>query len=389
MNMLQKIILFLVFLSLIFSSCEDDNTSGAKIVAPNLTLKEIKQVKFPLDSATGFYNNIYYDRSGKDGRLYLFNEDIATVYVFSYDEREVVKKIKLESEGPNSVGENLYKAGVMAQNDTLFVLNYMTRQLFMLDLNGKVLKHFDLWARDEMNDPYVVASSDRMPIKIGRYIFFASENPFRHSDQTKISTLVRLDLSNGKTRMCANRPSIYNEGYFGNYYKLKNYIYFNKNRNTILCSFGASPCIYEIDTSCSILDTFCLQHDVVENIKPLDANPLVPIVIEELDEYEATTPAFSQLFYDEDRDVYYRLISHGLSKEAFKTNNRTKGPWKFTLAAYDGSFHKIAQTEFDENEYAPDMAFVNKYGLHIAKVDSYKQDENYLTFGVFDLVGIE
>lgn len=386
-NMFQNIIFAILLSTLLFSSCRFDNQAESNRESNILHIKEVGEVKMPLDSLTGFYNNIYYD--GSEGKLYLLNEETATIYIFNYEERKVVNKIQLSLEGPNSVGENLYKAGILAQNDTLFVLNYMTRQLCMLNLNGEVLKRFELWAQDELNDPYIVASSDRMPVKKGKFIFFASENPFQHKDQTKINTVVRLDISTGEVVPCVNRPSIYNEGYFGNYYKLKNFLFSNPNSTSLFCAFGASPCIYELNDSCNIIDTLCFPHTITDDISPLDPNPLAPIVIEKLDDYEATTPSFAQFFHDNVNDVYYRIISHGMSKEAFRTNDRRKGPWSFSLVAYNKDRQKISEFMFNENEYAPDMAFINKYGLHMAKLSSYQEDENHLTFGVFNLVGNE
>ncbi len=366
---------------------ENIGQSGKKTA--KYRLAEVKEISFPLDTLTGFsQHSLQFFTNGNQRYLSFFNTVANAIYTYDYDTRQLKKRILFRKEGPDGVGPNYQMGHLVVNFDTIYLLNYMTKVLLLTDTTGKIRRKYNLTAEDEKNMPHAQLETNFPAFKIENKLYLIGFNFYTQNDHTKLNNTICLDLATGDVSYLFARPKFYNKGHWG-YFKYITYHCYNPHTEKFLISFGGSPDLYEADPRTFEMKPLKAASPDFEEFKPLDPNHIKLITDEEkMNQYDFTTPSYGPVLYDIKKRVYYRIAFHPVSVDEFKLNPRSVR-MKTGIVILSESFEFLGETIMPVNEYQTMMYFLTDDGLHIAKRNRYKENENELTFGIFNLFANE
>jgi uncharacterized protein DUF4221 len=376
--------LILLLYSAAFYQCGEDQNSEGKRKGRSY-FKEVSEIRFPLDSLTSFFqNSIQYREVGDSGYLSIFNEAANSIYEYAYDDKRSRKIVHFEKEGPNGIGSNYKMGHLIAGADSIFLLNYLTKELFLTNFEGKVLKKYSLAADDEKTQPSVQLDTRYTAYKTGKKIYFIGANYFHQDDNTSLLNSIVLDLESGEKSYHFPRPEIYNEGNWG-YFKYIVYHCYNPGTKKLVYSFGVSDSLFEtsLDFETTIGHPARSRH--FGEIKPLTENLNETVAEERIDEYDMTTPCYGPVLFDKYNELYYRFAFLPILTDDYKSGDRSRQKTKTSIIVLDTRFKFIDEMILPVDGYMIIMYFINREGLHIAKSSRYKENEDFLTFGIFKL----
>jgi len=103
------------------------------------------------------------------------------------------------------------------------------------------------------------------------------------------------------------------------------------------------------------------------------------------------TFSYGNIVYDKYRNVYYRIVNHGINTDAFSKKEITEiyqsGHPRFSIMILDNDFNIIGETLFPDSVFINYVMFIDEDGLYIS--DSHilnpDFDENNLSFKCFNL----
>jgi len=387
LNQMNKNLVFLSIVLCAFLLLECDKDSKSRNVSNNkIHFSEIAEIRFPLDSLTSFYQNSLQYRNGEDeGFLSLYNEPANSIYEYTYEGRRLNRIIHFEKEGPDGIGQNYKMGHLIAGTDSIFLFNYLTKALFLTNSNGRILRKYDLKTQDEKKQPSVQLDTRYPAYCTGSKIYFIGANFFHQEDHTKLLNVIVLDLESGEMSYHFPRPAIYNEGNWG-YFKYIVYHCYIPDAGKFVYSFGVSDSLFVTGLKFKTITKHPARSRFFDEIKPLTNNLSEKVTDERIDEYDMTTPTYGPVIYDPFRKLYYRFAFHAISMEDYKSGDRRRQKPKTSIIVLDARFKFIDEVILPVDEYMTTMYFVNGEGLHLAKSNRYKENEDFLTFGIFKLL---
>jgi hypothetical protein len=381
--------LFVIGLAAI-PACKDDPKLQQKKYP--YTLNETRVISFPLDSTQGFYYNcVRYDDS--TNTFQLFNEINRTIYTYDYDKTTLVSKDTLQKEGPDGVGP-ANRGGFLIKNDTTYFLNYHTGQLCILK-KGKLIKKLDLYPKVFESEGFAEGPTLYPLQKRGNNLDIITQSIDPREDNTKLNSLITVNLETSEVVRSVKRPAFYNRGYWGMLNPYKVYYAFNNKRSNYVFSFCADPQLHVYDTGHTEIKTIEIETDYFSNsdIKPVEGVSakeglnFLNNQKEKAQMHDFITPSFGPLFYDPYNDVYYRFANHPLTKKEYKDPQMfEKYPMEFSIVILNNEFKKIGEYVLPRKGFFTGMMLITKDGLLIGKSSEYKKNEDKLPFAVFKLI---
>ena len=92
---------------------------------------------------------------------------------------------------------------------------------------------------------------------------------------------------------------------------------------------------------------------------------------------------YAAVIHDPYRKVYYRYLLHGMPDANLKTPLDSK---PLTIVMMDEQFHYLGETMIGTGqEWNWTNSFVTKEGLNIERIGTEPEDDDYLTFGLFNI----
>lgn len=371
-------------LGLTFCSSKNDRTYPYQ-------LSKIDRISFPLDHESAYEPAmIQYVESEGEELLYVQNNFINGINIYSLTKEELNKKIRIPKEGPNSVW---YLQGFTVLNkDSIYVFGRGTlTQTLLLNSAGETISSLDF--------------SEEVAERVGiiNHISTTYAPTIYHDKKLYFTVWPDVDLGDPKN---INNSHSFELAYDFRSKELKQEpIHFPKlyhNKIWSIYNFGHSRTkghrdlfVYSWNISDSILITNFKDHwqwhnakadGFKDKAKPFQKQPSLGDGTEIAQAIEHDS--YPRLWYDAYRKVYYRIglkaIEYNKNKhKGYKASNFQP----ITLIVLNEKFEKVAETRIEDKVYSWRQCFVGKKGLYIPESHPenphLKEDE--INFSVFAL----
>lgn len=374
-----------VLLFLIIFSCNNSQTKYNK--GPFLDeYKIIKEGTIELDVNDSVSNFIisfeYLDKSE-----FNLQEDIIVAHdwpagslnFFSVTKKQLVKKLKFETEGPRKIGPVLNGFHLKSMDSIMTVGGYF---FSIVNSDGEpyfqhnLMKNNDgLTALPQINNgASIVEHQHKIYMNTAPDISTLQPESFRGKQCVKI-----LNLNNKNVTTEVEYPSIYRKGAFGpNYAPF--YQAFNPSNLDIVFSFPADHNLYTAKIN-DIRDIKSIWggSKFIKSISPMERR------FPENDDFQYYTrfyvqnPSYGHIFYDKYRELYYRVAYRPVTDERYIDGVRWKPK---SLIIFDKDLSRRGEVELPENTN-PSCIEPTKDGVLI---DTGGGNENKLIFTLFKVV---
>jgi hypothetical protein len=366
-------------------------------------LSQTSEISFPLDSETSIEcHSICYFESNNIKYLSLLNIINLTVYIFDYSTKQLSQKIKLETEGPNSIGSTgLYLAHFMNHPDTLLIFNNKgVPKFFFLNKEGEMISKYE-YRRERKDDlvVYPMASSSNPIQKFDNKLYihqYPYDPALANLDFSTMPSVVEYDISknaNSPTNYLFYFPEVYNQGFWtGTIFKsMSNFIWLEEQER-FLVSYAIDPFLYEYDKDGVLQQKHYVSSKHFTTITPYISDPnhvrklwerkTSPPSYEEKETWSLTNPDFSYLLKDPATDFFIRMAYVRPSIDEFKSGIKTP---RYSYIIFDKNYQKVGETIIPKG-YKGELYFMTNKGLHIANLKRYNDgNEDQLTFGIFQI----
>ena len=374
----------LAFFIFFFTNCADEANK-------NDSLFQIHPGKKTLEIPGINSNNLHHIQKIKEADnseyLVLFNEHSGRLFMASWLHGKIMDEVQFYSDGPNGLG-NLYKTGFLFHNrDSIYFYSAFGYTLSLADINGKVKTRYKIASKEiETNNAYPDVRTTKPIFKVGPNIYL---NCLKLGiefieDHTQLGNVIIINESNGEVEYSAQvkRDSIYNNGLWGLKRQYELYSCYNPKTGLFTYSFGLDHYLHITDHKSVLKKIKVRSRFIPEELFPASEEKVFSprkVSKEHLQEFDYSNPAYYAIYYDEYRDVYYRFMRLGWSKEE-RYDHR---PQRYAVSVIDKDFNLIGEEELPNTGYQFTNMFVDEKGLWIQESDIRNEDR--ASFSLFSL----
>lgn len=362
-------------LSIIMYSC-------AQVSDPiNLNVVHKDTIYIYPDSSTNiFSHNIQRHRyKGRDA-ISITSLVSSEIIVFSLSDGKIIDKVKLESEGPNSVGYNKDELSHSFLSDTaLLVFNTARQTIYQLSISKdgySVINKCTIPVDSTISTAFPVVNTYKPIVPFNGNIILSGLllgfEPVKL--QSGVKNLIEINLNGCKFRSGLPRSSIYDQGNFGVENGYQVYHAYNNDKNIIYYSFGIDNNVYYMSNDYKVRSFFMGDEDI--NIQPFKEEK-VDFYNDEhrMLSYDNMNSFYSYIIYNSYNKCLYRFIRLALTeieKEAGKVRSS-----KFKILVYDNNYKEIGYTLIDFKTSFLPMIFPHEDGLAIIEFNQIESEERY------------
>jgi len=375
-------LIFIFFPSVLFFGCTSDDQA---YVDAGAMLVETGEVSFPLSDNMGFanYSLCHFEEDGKS-YFSILNLLEPAVYVYSYESRDIVKRIAMQKEGPSGVGPTVPQCShYMDKLSEFTYFSYRLGKAFRLDTAGNILKTFNFEQAQAAGIPNPSAFTYKPHVKLNDTLYVPAHPYDLKSGQLgyTVAAISEGDSAHYMFRL----PDAYGLGTWNSMFAHIPNMAVNKKSNTLYVSYPIEGMVYAASSD-SLIPLGMVESSHIESIPFLTDktgnDALKAFSIDEMKEYSQTTPFYRSLIYDPYRDLFYRETLLKPTKEQYRNGEKFE---ERSLVLTDGNLNVIGETKLDSEVYDAKIFFVNEKGLHIAKIDRYRENEDAITFGILEV----
>ncbi|MGW8123665.1 DUF4221 family protein [Roseivirga echinicomitans] len=204
--------------------------------------------KIVLDNETGFSHYSMQIDSTIDGEFFSFiNEKNNSVYIYNHENSNLVKKVKIDSQGPNGMGNLQLSSHKIISLDSILIYNLYTRILYLTNSESEVYWKENLADHNvNASDPNLEPSLSSPIIKVGDNVFFACSIDSYSTDYSSSYSVMRFNLKTGERKYLYALPEVYNSGYWGAVFKYIPSLDFNKTNGQMVLNYPIDPRLYVV-----------------------------------------------------------------------------------------------------------------------------------------------
>lgn len=381
-----RLIINLVIIILLYSCNTKSRNQERGSENQELRFKKIGEKKFPLDSLTSKFGNMFQYLDGNQNEYFIYlNSSNNNILFYNYNTTELEFSIKMDKSGPNGVG-NL--TGFLASSiDSIFIYSYNTASLHLINKSGEILNKYNLSGAEfkYQNRPFVSIANPI--VKIGDKIFlnsFGSRNEYSKNNDKKEKLILELDLNTKNKKYFFEYPDIYGTGIWGTTLHLM-YNSYNPHKKEYIISFPIDNDIYVVNNDHNT-NKYLAKASFVNTIEPLSKSTKIsaPPPIEEA-YVVRSQPNYSSIHFNPYSHQCYRIAYRSISEVDFYSGDFLKSRFReASLIVMDERYSYIGQIDMEKYKYIPDYQFYNENGIHILKLDL--NDEDNLTFDILKIV---
>jgi len=312
--------------------------------------------------------------------LSFLNRDENEILIYSLDSLTLTKKITLQREGDQGVGN--VKGFMIFSPDSIYITSQMQRIIYIVNGEGEVIRKIPykttvfgediemaFYSRSDIQTPLIKRGSK---IYLTNYIF-GNYTAQSSSSLAKHPVCIELDVKTGEARFL---PMTYMADYWkdDNYYEPsyarifngENFVYSWRYYNKLLVTKDHIS-VVEHPLRSRYFKSFGkvpLRNDVTEHLRDLLASP-----------------AYYNIIWDSYRRLYYVFallgkIEVGSDQEVMDSCRYLNS---FSVIILDEDFSILGETLMPENRYYIENFFVGERGLYLSKAHpkspSYSDDE--------------
>lgn len=345
--------------------------------------------RFQLDTDTKVkppYIQIYTDRAGGN-QLTFLNPRKNSIYFYDYSDTAYVKQIIFEREGADAI----LSAGAyyIKSPDSIYVFNRPMIEVALSDSLGRVHNRVTFLDKNDKewasHNPQYLLSTVTPLMLVDNHLLLPGLAPFPEmlADRENFRFTASIDLATNKTEYHHLYPEeLFGSGlnWGGDLLQLP-YPAITPDAK-MLHSFPNSHSLYISDWNSDASTTVYGGSNNAGTIAPIDheakgtPDELTYACYMEQDLYAA-------IIHDPYRKVYYRYLLHGLPGATLKTPIDSK---PLTIVVMDEQFRYLGESEIGTGqEWNWKNSFVTKEGLNIERIGTEPEDDDYLTFWLFNL----
>lgn len=364
------------------------NEFKGKLVATKQLVKTGEK-RFPLDTDTKVkppYIQIYTNRAG-DNQLTFLNPRKNAIYFYDYADTTYIKQIVFEREGANAV----LNAGAyyIKSPDSIYVFNRPMIEVVLSDSSRRIHERVTFLDQNDkewaLHNPQYLLSTVTPLMLVDNHLLLPGLAPFPEmlADREHFRFTASIDLSTYETAY----HHLYPKDLFGPD--------FNWGGDLLQLPYPA------ITADGKMIHSFPVSHSLYLSEWDGDASTAVyggsnkAGTITSIDHEAERTPdelayacymeqdLYAAILHDPYRKIYYRYLLHGLPGATLKTPVDSK---RLTIVVMDEQFRYMGESEIGTGlEWNWKNSFVTKEGLNIEHIGTEPEDDEYLTFGIFDM----
>lgn len=366
------ILIIIICTSLLFGC--NNKTNKIKKLSPN------SQITYELDTLSDFsveYIDFYYDKINEKEYFLYLNSTISSIYVYNYRSSNLLTTIPI----PNDI------TGWTIQNlDSIFLIQYITNKVFLINFFGKIIKEWDLTPqllRD--NDCETMVTNNVRLFFQNNFLFIrtvAFEPPPDYYSFPIISVFRLYNDSLILTNKSITFPRLYKE---------KEYLAFYPSfaispLNDVIVSYNNDDFIYLFKNPFfTFKNKFLAKSNFISSFKEFDFENWSNSKINR--EYQITNPFFSTILYNKYLNVYYRISIHYQSVLNEDSSRNTFWDRSWSVIVLDSMLKVKYEVFFPQKMYKFSDLCVSPDGLLVSNNHELNVsfNPNYLSFSVFKL----
>lgn len=392
---MKEYLIFFSFLLLI-SSCQRKENNDYNNVFRLHETDTIK--KFLLGDETSI-NSFYKLQSVniKDStHIYFFDNYKNELWLYNtIDSKQKLYK-KISFNGPNSISKSSQNHIVLnAKQPNQIIVYEANERSFNFFRSDTIYKKIKLEKLYEKHKKKLVSwFSPPIPENIlirNDSLLFPINNQIPRIDKNKVKDFFNygiLDHQNKDLSLSLRTPKLYLSGNWGAKSAVHSTPFhcLNIDENLIIVGFSGDENIYRINLDktkdqTNFINKFKAKSNLIENIEPKIKNNKS---FKENRAFSATTPHYSNIYYDRFRKVYYRFVSHGVSMSKYK-NGIDREDFSILILNSDLEVKGEKYFKYGFQRFDPYKIFINKEGVYIARKDIYDRNDDYFPFSRFEL----
>lgn len=365
------IIIFFAFLS-----CNKKQETTIKVsFNDKFTLKKTNQYSFQLDTLSSYGSDcVQFFENNKTRYIAFYNGDVNAIYIYNFENKKNEYKIKLFTEGGNSVGRA--KGFYIHNFDSIFVPSMERESLYILDIKGLVKKRIKYPKRT--NDfVQLKFETNNMPIYENGFLYCPN---LSEDHSTEI-----LNIQKEIWEKATNFPDSYKNVFFASPHFYRCYRAYNEKKKLFCFSFPVEDFVYTSNNTKDIVAKHYAGGYNVVKVKP--TGKLSFLSFSDSDLNFKKSYSYLSIIYDKYRDLYYRIMQHPISEENLNSNDQLKKSFKNTsIIILNSNLEKVGEYEVPKYTYGSSMIFVTKEGLNMVNFKKSKENEDYVFYDLFEVV---
>jgi hypothetical protein len=318
--------------------------------------------------------------TGEDNFLLAYNDRLHAFDFFSLNEGKVLKQTPLATDGPNEIP--MYINGLYMHNqDSIFMFSSGNSILYLMDIDGKVFKKFNLANEIYFTDVYSGQIQVQMNFSIAtiklyynplkQAIYFIYKNNKNYKDFYLAEFFIHEDKMK-LTKINFSQYYVDNKGEFG-WMKLPNLIVFEDN---VYYNFPIESNVYKYDLKNNTFKSAGGKSQYSKNL----AEKYMLNTIEGLAVYKIENVHFHELLIDPYKNLIYRIHIKEIEYNNFDSESGRyhyeKKP--MILTVFDMDFNILNEILLKDKTYSCYTSwFVNKEGLFLSVFNSYAEDIDF------------
>ena len=349
------------------------------------TIEKESSISFPLDSTTSSSSFVQFFEDAHIPYLALLNKNLNTIYLYSYDGKNVVKKINFPLNGPNSTGkvEGFYFHNL----DSIFIHGRGAMRIFLSDTSGIIRQEYDISSEKEDIVPSSSFSTD-MPMFIkGDYLYINSwgaHKEYYNNTSYPESLILKLNINSGEVRHIHTYPESYiNTGTWGIqlHFMWNDY---NPKTDKAILSFPIDHQIYVLNDNDSLV-SFYAGSNKIRQVKPLSSkSKYIPKSLSQEIRNLQTQPTYYSIYTDPYSKFSLRFVNLKMSEEDFDNRHPIRSKNQLhSVIILDSLFNKVGEVELNDHSYFANPSFFSKNGFHINR-GKYDYEDS-LVFDIFKI----
>ena len=380
---LKQILAYQLFLFVLITSCNRATRTNLVRLSPS------DSIQISIDSMTKQLNPsiCYFEKNGKQ-IISLFNSFNGCVYFFNKSNASEEKVIYISRDSLKGIGKWKVIGFFATSLDSIFIYTAEFK-LYLFDDFGRMKSSIDLspfvdstrrrFASSKSSFPSYVYGINLHSIINGKlYLTGLMDDTWNNTYINKSGTLIRADLSSGRTKYLSTYPSLYLHARWSIYYRLV-FGDFIPKLNSFIFSFPADDNLYLKDTNGRDLSTvFAGSIYASSKILPLAKEGAKIIQVSRVsDDHYWANLSYRYILYDKYKDVFYRFVELPRSQ-----SDSAEGFYKqYSIIILDKNLEIIGETKLQRGKiYIPGVMFISKEGLNILKLSSNEDILKFITF---------
>jgi len=191
-------------------------------------------------------------------------------------------------------------------NDDFYRKDYF---VFNIDMNGNILETWDIAQITGINETYFLLKAPFV-YQNEKLIIMANilHHPTEEKDVSKTPTELIINTQTNEAHFVYGKPEIYGNGkYYGNHTHNHSKVFINDT--VFVLSFPIDHSIYKFHVNGELIEKKQCKSDFINEFKSFEWSENMSF--EKIIEIQATQAYYSQLAYDSQNNLIFRLVLHG------------------------------------------------------------------------------